>query len=52
MKPETKAELLFNKHGLLAADSIADSMLDENQNPFVLSKIDFWLDVKLALKNL
>ena len=45
-----KAQELFEKHGFEIANSIIDTMLDENLPEFNQSKIDFWLDVKNDLK--
>ena len=45
-------EIIFptEKHGFEIANSIIDTMLDENLPEFNQSKIDFWLDVKNDLK--
>ncbi len=50
MNSKKKAQELFEKHGFEIANSIIDTMLDENLPEFNQSKIDFWLDVKNALK--
>ena len=46
------AQELFEKHGFEIANSIIDTMLDENLPEFNQSKIDFWLDVKNDLKRI
>ena len=50
MNSKKKAQELFEKHGFEIANSIIDTMLDENLPEFNQSKIDFWLDVKNDLK--
>ncbi len=50
MNSKKKAQELFEKHGFEIANSIIDTMLDENLSEFNQSKIDFWLDVKNDLK--
>ena len=52
MGSKKKAQELFEKHGFEIADSIIDTMLDENLPEFNQGKIDFWLDVKSDLKRL
>ena len=47
---ERKAKELYNKHGFEVADTIVDSMLDEELPAFNQDRIDFWLDVKNELK--
>jgi len=50
MNSKKKAQELFKKHGFEIANSIVDTMLDENLPEFNQTKIDFWLDVKNDLK--
>ena len=52
MNSKKKAQELFDKHGFEIANSIIDTMLDENLPEFNQSKIDFWLDVKNDLKRI
>ncbi len=50
MNSKKKSQELFEKHGFEIANSIVDTMLDENLPEFNQTKIDFWLDVKNDLK--
>lgn len=50
MTAKEKALELFKKHGFEIANTIVDSLLDENLKDFIQEKIDFYLDVKNDLK--
>ena len=52
MEAKEKAIELYKKHKFKIANIVVDSFLDECQKNFNQAIVDFWLDVKLELKNL